>query len=272
MRRIFLSLLVLAGCAGPDSDPVDVAERFHAVRLAGDDRGIHALLTDADRATIPLEAFPAALPPRLALELLGWGAARLDSASLLSAERDTAAVLLHVAGVGQDTLRLIASHHPRRFWLFELDRLRWRVSIGVAERALLDSLATALRADADDHAAAVAHARAYVEAAERHPANARPADLAAARTMLRKDAIAGALHIELRVDDSFTGTRIVAGRVENPTRTRVGTLRLTVRDEAGGEEHVELWDIAPGTTATVSQVSRLRKGPATYRVERIRVF
>lgn len=268
-----LLLLLVAGCAGPDADPVEVAERFHAVRLAGDDAGIHGLLTETDRAAIPLEAFPAALPPRLALELLGWGEARLDSATLLSATRDTALVVLHVAGVGQDTLQLIAARDPRKLWRFEMDRVRWRVSIGVAERALLDSLATAMRATPrDSHEAAVERAKAYMDAAEGRTALVRPADLEAARSILRKAAIGDALRIDLRLTESFTGTRLLAGRIENPTGSRVATLRLVVQDAAGEEEHVELWDIAPGATAPVSQLTRLRKAPLSHRMERIQVF
>lgn len=273
MRRMFWLVLVLAGCAGADSNPVRVAERFHTLRVSGDDRGIHALLTDADRAAIPVEAFPDALPARLALELLSWTNTRLDSASLLGIESDTAAVVLHVSNGAPDTLRLLARHAPLRLWRFERDRVRWRVSMALAERAVLDSLATAVRTDIGGRRpATVEHARAYLRIAERNPAVARPADLEAARSLVRRATVAEALRVDVRVAESFTGALYVAGEVENPTRSRVATLRLIVRDAAGAEQQVELWDIAPGETAPIWQMTKLRKGELTHRLEPVQVF
>lgn len=273
MRRMLWLLIVLAGCSGPDADPVDVAARFHALRVDGDDPGMHALLTATDRAALPLEAFPAAVPPGLALKLFGWGSARLDSASLLSAGRDTTAVVLHVEGAAKDTLRLVATRRPRNFLGLERDRVRWRVSIGLAERALLDSLATGMRAD--DHApdsATVAQANAYLRAAERHPLMARPADVEAARSILRRALVADALRVDLRVDRTISGARFVGGQVENPTKRRVATLRLIVRDAAGSEERVDLWDVPPGGATPVWHLTRLQDGPITYRFEQIQVY
>ena len=273
MKRAFWLLLVLGGCAGPDSDPVDVAERFHALRVAGDDPGLYALLTDADRAAFPLAAFPADLPAGAMLELLGWGKAAVESASLLSTRGDTAAVVLQVAGGGRDTLRMVATHDPFRLWLFERDRRRWRVSMGLAERALIDSLATLVRADARaTDRGAVARAEAYLEAAGRYPAMARPADIEAAASLLRRASVAGALLIELRMAEALGGVPLVEGRVRNPTERRVSTLSLMVRDAAGREEKVELWNVAPASTTPVRQLTGLRTGPLTYRIDRIQVF
>lgn len=273
MRKISCLLLVLAGCARPEADPVRVAERFHTLRLAADEPGIHALLTGADRAAVPVAAFPAALPPAVELELFGWGESRLDSVSLLSVDRDTAAVVLHVWPGPPDTLRLVAEHHPLRVWRFERDRVRWRVSLALAERAVLDSLAASMRANAGAaHPQAVDHAKAYLQATERYPGLARPADLDAAAATLRKAAVARALRVELAAAESFTGTRFVSGRVDNPTGTRIATLRLIVQDAAGGEERVELWDIAAGGSAGVWQLTRLGNGPLKHRLERIQLF
>lgn len=274
MRRIILLLLMLAGCAGPDSDPVEVAERFHAVRAAGDDRGIHELLTESDRAAVPLASFPAGLPAGITMELFAWSDVQLDSASLLSAVGDTATVALHVANLGRDTVRLLATHHPRKLLgLFEMDRVRWRVAMGLAEKALLDSLATALRAhDGAVHADAVEQAELYLAAAERHPAVAHPADLDVARSTVRRAAVAEALGIELRVAESFTGTRFVMGQVDNPSRSRVATLRLILTDAAGAEERLELWDIEPGASQRVRELTHLGTGRVTHRLERIQVF
>ncbi len=273
MRRMSWLLPVLAGCAGADGSPVRVAERFHARLAAGDDGGVHALLTEEDRVAIPLEAFPDALPPGLTLALFAWGEGRLESASLLSEKGDTALVVLHAADGAPDTLRLRATHDPIGLWRFKLDRVRWRVALGLAERALLDSLAAAMRANAEASATAgVEQAEAYLRVAERNPALADPAELSAARSMVRRAAIAEALAIELRVVESFTGATVIEGRIENPTGTRIRTLRLIVRDGAGAEERVDLWEIAPGATTPVRQMTRLRTGPVTYRLERIQAF
>lgn len=272
MRRILWLPLVLAACAGPDSDPLDVATRFHALRSDGDDRGIHALLTEADRAAVPLEAFPAAIPAGLALNLFGWEQSRLDSASVLNVTGDTATVVLHSAGA-RDTVRLVATHAPLSLWGFQMDRVRWRVSLGLAERAQLDSLAAGLQADdtAPD-SAMVEQATAYLRAAEAHPELARPADLDAARSALRRAAVARALEIELRTGETITGAGLLEGRVENSTDRPVSTLRLVVWDDAGNEERVDLWDVPPGASMPIRQLSSLRTGPVTYRLERIQVY
>ena len=272
MRRTFLLLLALAGCAGPDSDPVDVAQRFHASRLAGDDPGIYALLTEADRAAFPLEAFPAGLPAGAVVELLGWGDAAVDSASLLGTEGDTAHVLLEIAGGGRDTLRLVAFHDPLRVWRFERDRLRWRVSMGLAERAMVDSLGALVRADGGAmDAAAVERAEAYLAAAERFPGMASAADLEAAASVLRRATLAGALRVELRLAQALRGVPFLEGRVHNPTGKQVATLRLIVTDAGGAEEKVELWNVAPGSTP-VRQLTGLRREPLTFRFDRIQVY
>lgn len=279
LRRTFSLLpllllpLLLAGCAGPDSDPVEVAERFHALRLAGDDRGIHAILTEADRAAFPLEAFPAGLPSGAMLELLGWGDAAVDSSALLNTRGDTATVLLRVAGGERDTLRLMATHAPIGLWRYQIDRVRWRVSMGLAERALVDSLATVMRADkraTDD--GAVEHAREYLRVAERYPAFARPADVAAARSLLRTATVVEELRVELHLGESLRGVPFLEGRVENPTGRRLATLTLIVRDADGAEEQVELWDVPPRGSTPVRQLTRLRKAPLTHRLEQIQVF
>lgn len=275
MRRMhwLVLALVLGGCSGPDADPLDVATRFHALRIGGDDPGMHALLTDADRAAIPLADFPAAVPPGLALKLFGWGGAALDSASLLGGAGDTATVVLHVAGAARDTLRLLATRQPRSLLGFDMERVRWRVSVGLAERALLESLATAMREDAaSPDSAAVGRAQAYLDAAERHPDAARPADLDAARAILRRAAVAEALRVELHLDQTVSGARFVAGQVQNPTGRRVATLRLIVRDAAGTEERVDLWDVPSGGTTPIWQLTRLGNGPLTHRFARIQVY
>lgn len=92
--------------------------------------------------------FPDALPFGAKGLLLGRLAAAGASASLLSTRGDTAAVVLRDADGGQDTLRLVATPDPLKLWLYERDRYRWRVSMGLAERALLDSLAASVREDA----------------------------------------------------------------------------------------------------------------------------
>lgn len=275
MRRAFWLLVLtgLTGCAGPASDPVEVAERFHALRTEGDDRGIHALLTEADRTAVPLDAFPADLPPRVALELFGWGDAPVDSASLLTTAGDTAAVVLHVGGGARDTVRLVATHDPRDLLLLELDRVRWRVSMRLAERTLVDSLAADMRAASDATVGtALERAEEYLRAAERYPALAHPADVDAAGSLLRAAAVAEALRIELRMSESIDGVPFLQGQIENPTERSVTTLRLIVRDAAGEEEEVELWDVSPGGSTAVWQLTRLREGPLTHRVDHIKVF
>lgn len=273
MRRISLLLLVLMGCAGSDGDPVEVAERFQARLLDRDDAAAHALLTGTDRTVVPLDAFPDALPRGVALTVFAWGESRLDSASLVRREHDTAAVALKLANGTRDTLRLRATHDPITLWRFELDRVRWRVSLGLAERALLDSLATVMHANADvSDIAGAEQAKAYLRVADRYPAQARLSDRATARSLVRSVAVAEALGIDLRVTESFTGATVIDGRIENPSGARIRTLRLIVRDEAGEEETVELWEIEPGSTTPVRRATRLRPGAVTHRVERIQVF
>lgn len=265
--------LVLAACAAPDSDPVHVAEQFHALRIAGDDRGIHVLLTEADRAAFPLEAFPAGLPSSAVTELLGWGDARVDSASLLSREGDTAAVLLRVEGGGRDTVRLVATHDPIRLWRYEIERVHWRVSMRLAEQAQVDSLAVLMReASGDTPGARVERAEAYLHAARLYPDMSRPADVDAATSLLRTAEVAGALRIELHMAESLRGVPFVEGRIANPTDRRVATLRLMVRDARGIEERLELWDVPAGGSTPIRQLTGLRQGPLTYQVERIQVF
>jgi hypothetical protein len=266
-------LLVLVGCAGPDSDPIEVAERFHALRMTGDAHGIHALLAEPDRAAVPVESFPAGLPAGVTRALLGQTRALSASASLLSTRGDTAAVLLPLAGGGQDTLRLVATHDPLRLLGFERSRVRWRVSVGLAEGMRLDSLAALVRADASaNDPAAVERAEAYLQAAERYPSLARPADVAAAGSLLRTAAVVEALELELRMTESLRGVAFLEGQIRNPTRTRIATLRLIVRDAAGAEERLELWDVAPGSSTAVRQLTTLRGPPLTHRVERIQVY
>lgn len=272
MRRTFW-LLGLVGCAGPDSDPVEVAERFHALRVAGDEYGIHALLAEADRAAVPVDVFPAGLPAGAARALAGRAEALVGSASLLSTRGDTAAVLLLLAGGGEDTVRLVATQDPLRLLGFERSRVRWRVSVGLAERMMVDSLAALVRANASaTDPAAVEQAEAYLRAAERHPAMARPADVAAAGSLLRTAAVAEALGLELRTTESIRGVPFLEGQIRNPTTTRIATLRMIVRDAAGAEERLELWDVAPGSSTAVRQLTRLRGPPLTHRVERIQVY
>jgi hypothetical protein len=273
MRRTPWLLLVLMGCAGPDSDPIEVAERFHALRVAGDEYGIHALLADADRAAVPVDVFPAGLPAGAARALLGRAETLVASASLLSARGDTAAVLLPLAGGGEDTVRLVATQDPLRLLGFERSRVRWRVSVGLAERMMVDSLAALMRANASaTDPASVERAEAYLRAAERYPDMAGPADVAAAGSLLRTAAVVEALGIELRTTESLRGVPFLEGEVRNPTTTRIATLRLIVRDAAGAEEQLELWDVAPGSSMAVRQLTRLRRAPLTHRVERIQVY
>jgi hypothetical protein len=273
MRRTFWLLLVLAGCAGPDSDPIKVAERFHDLRMAGDDAGIHALLTEADRAAVPLDAFPAALPAGATRQLLGRLEVGGASASLLSTGGDTAAVVLQGLGGGQDTLRLVATPDPLRLWRYERVRVRWRVSMGLAERALLDSLAARVRADAGaTDPAAVEGAVAYLRTAELYPAMARPADVAAADALLRTGEVVEGLRVELHITRSIGGVPFLEGRVRNPSDTRIATLRLTVRDDDGAQEQIELWEVGPRSTTSVRQITQLRSAPLTSRVARIQVY
>jgi hypothetical protein len=273
VRARFWPLLLLAACGAPDSDPVRTAERFHDRRIAGDDAAVHTLLTAADQAVVPMDVFPGALPPRLARKVAGAGRGSLESAALLRASGDTATVVLHLAGEPPDTLRLHAAREPGRLWRFEGERVRWRVALGVAEQARLDSLAAAVRSRdgvLDDDA--VERARAYLTAAERSPGMARSADLDAARSTIRRAEGVAALRIDLRVVDTFTGSRFIEGRVANPTGMPIGTLTLVVQDAAGAEEPVELWNLAAGGTAAVRQITRLRPGPLTHRFDRVQVF
>ena len=270
-RSLLLFSLALIGCAGPDSDAVDVATRFHALRIAGDDPGVYALLTDADRAAFPLAAFPTELPAGAMLELLGWGSAAVESAAILDRRGDTADVLLSVADGRADTLRLVATHDPLRLWLFERDRVRWRVSMGLAERATVDSLAARVRSNAAiTDSAAVAAAAEYLAMAERYPAMASAADVATATSFLRRAAVADSLRIDLRLSES-RGVPFVEGHIENPTAHRIGILRVIVRDAAGQEDRFELWNLAASATTPVRQLTALRRGPLTYRLERIQV-
>jgi hypothetical protein len=273
VRARFWPLLLLAACGAPDSDPVRAAERFHERRIAGDDAAVHALLTAPDQAVVPMDVFPGALPPRLARKVAGAGRGPLDSASLLRGDGDTATVVLHLAGEPPDTLRLHAAREPGRLWRLERERVHWRVALGVAEQARLDSLAAAVRSrDGAVDEDAVEKARAYLAAAERHPGMARSADLDAARSTLRRAEGVAALRIDLRVVDTFTGSRFIEGRVANPAGTPISTLTLVVRDAAGAEEPVEVWNLAAGGTTSVRQITRLRPGPLTHRFDRIQVF
>lgn len=274
MRRAFWLVLLLAGCGGPDSDPVDVAERFHAARVDGDDRGVYALLSDGDRAAYPLEAFPAELPPSATVDLLGWRDARIESSTLLGAENDTAAVVLQVQGAGRDTVRLVATHEPGKLlWVFNTDRVRWRVSMGLAEQALLDSLAVGLRDGSGVvDSAAVARAEAYLRAAERHPSYSRAADMDAAEAQVRRAEVAEALGIELRLTRTIDGVYFVDGRVRNPTASRINTLVLAVEDAAGTVEQFEVWDIGPQASTEIRRITSLQRSPLAHRVARIQVF
>jgi len=274
MRRTFWLLLVLAGCAGPDSDPIEVAERFHALRVAGDDRGIHALLTEGDRVAVPLDVFPDGLPSGAARLLLG----RLDpggtsSASLLSAEGDTAAVLLSGAEGNQDTLRLVATADPFKLWRYERDRVRWRISLGLAERALLDSLAALVHVDASPtDPVAIERAETYLRSAELYPELARPTDVAAAGSLLRAATVVEELEVELHMTRSIGGVPFLEGRVRNPTDARIATVRLIVRDAGGAEEQIELWDVGPRSSTSIRQLTELRRTPLTSRVDRIQMY
>ncbi|MFW6079578.1 MAG: hypothetical protein ACODAE_08155 [Gemmatimonadota bacterium] len=264
---------VLAGCAGSDGSPVAAAKTFHERLLARDDAGAHALLTEADRGAVPLAAFPDSLPDGIAMTLFAWSEAPLDSAALLRSDGDTAAVVLYLAERRPDTLRLVATNDPIGVAGYELDRVRWRVAAGIAERMLLDSLAAAMRTRAEaSSTAGVEEATAYVEAAERHPARASPADLDAARRLVRRAAVARELRVELRVTETFTGSTVIDGRIENPTRHRIGTLRLIVRDDAGGDDSIVVWGIDPDAAVPIQQVTGLDVGRPTHRVEEIQVY
>jgi hypothetical protein len=273
MRHTAWLLVALAACASPDSDPIEVAERFHALRMAGDDGGVHALLTEADRAAVPLHAFPDALPAGAARQLLSRLQEGAASASLLGTGSDTAAVVLQGAGGGQDTVRLVASSHPLKLWRYERDRVRWRVSMGLAEHVLLDSLAARMRAHADaTDADAVERAEAYLRTAELHPELARPADVAEASALVRTASAVQALRPELRLTRAISGTPFLEGQVRNPTGVHIATVRLMVRDADGAEESLELWDVAPRSSSAVRQLTRLGRPPLTTRVERIQVY
>lgn len=273
-RSLWLLLLVpvMAGC-GPDSDPIDVAERFHELRVDEDDAAVYALLTAADRAALPLESFPTGLPSAVMADVMGWGRAPVESATLLRAERDTAAVLLNIAGGQQDTVWLRATHDPFGIGPFEIDRVRWSVSMGLEELALLDSLATVMRADPrPSDPATEERARAYLEAATRHPQQARPADVDAAQSLVRMAAVADALEVRLRLSRAISGVPFVEGQVENPTQRRISTLVIAVTDATGAEEEFEVWDIAPGDATQVRWISSLQRGPLTHQVASLQVF
>ncbi|MEJ2502850.1 MAG: hypothetical protein P8177_05965 [Gemmatimonadota bacterium] len=271
MRALWCVMLVLVGCAGADSSPVDVAERFHAGRAADDDAAVFALITPSDRAAMPMDSFPAGLPSGLTETLLGWSGVALDSATLADETGDTARVLLHTRAGPPDTVVLVATREPRGIPLLDLERVTWRVSLRVAERARLDSLAAAMRVDRLTHDEAVARAEAFGAAAEASPGLARSADVEAARTTLRRARVAAALGIDLRVAESFMGTRFIQGRVRNPTDGRIATLRLHVRDAGGEEQWVDLWNVAAGGT-DVRELTHLRPGPVSVRLEEIRLY
>lgn len=274
MRRTLWLLLVvvMAGC-GPDRDPIDVAERFHEYRVEEDDPALYALLTGADRAALPLEAFPTGLPTAVMSDVMGWGNAPVESAVLLKAGNDTAAVLLNIAGGQQDTVWLEATHDPIELALFEIDRVRWRVSLGLAELAVLDSLATVMREDArPSDPATKARAEAYLAAAARHPQQARPSDVDAAQSLVRMATVADALQVRLRLSRSISGVPFVEGQVENPTQRRINTLVIAVTDATGTEEEFEVWDIAPGNATQVRWISSLQRGPLTHQVASLQVF
>lgn len=275
MRRTYLLVLAVALAAcGSDPGPAEVAAEFHALRVAGDDRAVYAMLTDADRSAIAPEAFPTELPTPLMLELLGWGDARLDTAALLDAGGDTARVALRMEGGEVDTLRLVASRSTETVaWLFDRDRVEWRVSMQLDAWARLDSLAAAMDGEAGAmDSTAVARAADYLAAVERLPELARPTDVDAARSLLQAAAVARGLDIELRRAEAVSGTPFIEGHVTNPSERRINTLRLLVRDAAGDEESVELWDIAPGGRVSVWRITRLGHGPLAHEVAAIRIF
>ena len=273
MRRFSILLLVLAACAGPDSDPVTVAERFHELRVEGDDRSLYELLARSDRDAFPLDAFPADLPTPVMTDLMGWGTAGADSAFLLTRQADTATVRLYVQGGRQDTIRLVATREPRGIGPFEWERIRWHVSLGLPEYALLESLAAAIGPDAQPtDSASVARAEAYLRAASVHPEYARLHDLDAARSLVRAAAVAEALQVELGLAETIDGVHFVEGSIRNPTDRRVNTLVLTVRDAAGDEESFEMWGVPAGDARSIWWITRLERGPLTARVKRIQVF
>lgn len=272
MRKLSWLLLLVAGCAGPDADPIEVAERFHAARSAGDAAAVHALLAPPDRAALPASELAVELPAGLALEILGGPRTGLDSASLVAAGRDSAVVVLHTSGP-PDTLRLRATRERRGVWTLRRERVRWRVSMGLAEWARIDSLAALLDPEAEPgDSLAVSRAGAYLALAGRHPRMARPADLDEARAIVQRATVAEALRVELRVQESFMGSRFVRGRIENPSDRRVATLRLRLRDTAGAEEELEVWDIPPRESTPVERMTRLRPGELTPSLERIQVY
>ena len=272
MRALTCLVVVLAGCAGPEANPVKVAERFHALRADGDDRGMHEMFTEADRAAMPLASFPSELPRRLTNEILGWSGVPLDSSRLIEEAGDTARVVLFAGAVAPDTVRLVATRRPSRIPLLDLEKVSWKVSLRVAERGRLDSLAAALHMDGLRHEELVARARAYAAVADSYPELAQPGDVRVARTALRRDEVARSLGVELRVAESFMGTHYIQGRVRNPTRSRVAILRLRVKDAGGEEQRVDLWDVAAAGATTVREFTQLRPGPVTYSLERIQLY
>lgn len=269
-----LPLLALAACAGPDSDPVKVAEEFHENRVEADDREMYALLTEADRAAVPFESFPGKLPTPVMLNMLGFDDAPLDSANLVDTVEDTAHVALFMANGEQDTLQLVATREPREIlWVIPAERVTWRVSMRLAELARIDSLATFIRTEARaTDSTAVAAAEAYLRGAQQHPALGRPADIDAARGLLRAAEVANALQIEVRRATANSGVPFIQGQIENPTDERINTISLVVRDATGAEEEFELWDIPPGGSTPIWRITRLERPPLTYRIQQIRVF
>lgn len=115
-------------------------------------------------------------------------------------------------------------------------------------------------------------AEAYLRTAALYPEMARPADMAAAGSLLRTATVVGALRVELGITRSIQGAPFVEGRVRNPIDTHIATVRLIVRDAAGTEEQLELWDVGPRSSTPVRQLTELRRTPLTNRVERIQVY
>ncbi|MDX1673850.1 MAG: hypothetical protein R3314_03515 [Longimicrobiales bacterium] len=274
MRRTLWLIVALAACAGPDSDPVHVAEEFHSLRVAGDDRGLYALLTEGDRAAVPFASFPTELPTPVMLDLLGWGDATVDSTALVDMTADTARVALHMASGEADTVRLTARREPRKILgLFDRERVTWRVSMRLAELEKIDSLVAYIRSEARaTDSTAVEAAERYLMAAEQFPELVRPADLDAANALIRAAEVAEALDIQLRLATANSGVPFVEGRVTNPSGQRINTLEIVVRDATGAEETFELWDIPPNGSVPVWRITRLERGPLSHRVDAIRVF
>jgi len=290
-----LTVLLAVACGGVSHDPAAVATRYMQGIVAGDAGRAFAYLSTSDRMGVDSARFrDMAFDSDIGLDRLDT---TVDSARVLTSAGDGAVVVVFTTGPDveavrrsavpatdpprrtfTDTLRLVREPEPQHWYSPAVALLRqpgvWRVSAGLVQRQRLERLAGPLRTapEGTPIARLATYARAYMDAADQTPELAQPTDLDRARSALLAAAVADSLRFRLHVDDSAPGARYLAGLVENPTSTRVGILHLVITDQAGGQESIQVWGVAPAGSARVAQPTHLHAGPLRIAVNTLDVM